>query len=275
MQMQYMVRLLTIFLLLALSFSNVARAEEITQQVTAQQVKVPILAYHRFGPAVNDGMTVKTAEFAAQLKWLKDNGFHVIPLKTLVSYLKGEGPPPPPKSVVITADDGHKSVYTDMAPLVKKYNIPVTLFIYPSAISNASYAMTWEQLQELKKTGLYDIQGHTYWHPNFKREKKKLTPVEYQKLVDMQLNKSKAVLEKKLDIKVDALAWPFGIYNEELENAAQKGGYVCAFSIDGHCASKTYKIMEQPRYLMVTRPNMKAFEAIANSGTQGTGTKTE
>ena len=118
-----------------------------------EQVAVPVLCYHRFGPTVADGMTVTTPVFEAQLKWLQDNGYTVIPLRTLVNYLRGQGPPPPPKSVVITADDAHKTVYSDMLPLVKKYNIPVTLFVYPSAVSNphAPYAMTWEQLNECRK----------------------------------------------------------------------------------------------------------------------------
>ena len=62
-----------------------------------------------------------------------------------------------------------------MLPLARKYNVPVTVFIYPSAISNAKYAMTWDQLRELKRSGLFDFQGHTYWHPNFKRDRKKMT----------------------------------------------------------------------------------------------------
>ena len=62
-----------------------------------EQVSVPVLCYHRFGPTVADGMTVTTPVFAAQLKWLQDNGYTVIPLRTLVNYLRGQGPPPPPK----------------------------------------------------------------------------------------------------------------------------------------------------------------------------------
>ncbi len=108
-----------------------------------------------------------------------------------MDYILGKGPMPSHRSVVISVDDGHKSVYTDMLPLIKKYRIPVTLFLYPSAISNASYAMTWEQIKKLKKTGLFDLQSHTYWHPNFKKDKKKLNPAEYEKFVDMQLKKSK------------------------------------------------------------------------------------
>lgn len=252
-EMQTLMRSLIKIILLSLCFSSIAWAED--------NVKVPVLCYHRFGSSVNDGMTIRTTEFESQLKWLKDNGYTVIPLQNLVRYLRGEGPPPPPKSVVITADDGHKSVFTDMYPLVKKYNIPVTLFIYPSAISNASYAMTWDQLHELQKTGQFDIQGHTFWHPNFKKEKKKLPPAEYQKFVETQLTKSKSILEKKMNTKVDVLAWPFGIYDDELENAAAKAGYLIAFSIDRRCASKSDKMMSQPRYMIVAGPGMKGFAA--------------
>jgi peptidoglycan/xylan/chitin deacetylase (PgdA/CDA1 family) len=83
---------------------------------------------------------------------------------------------------VITADDGHESVFTEMAPLVREYGVPVTLFIYPSAISNAPYAMTWEQLAALDRTGLFGIESHTYWHPNFKTEKRRLSAGAYRAL---------------------------------------------------------------------------------------------
>ena len=223
---------------------------------------IPVLNYHRFGPRVADSMTVTTKVFEAQLQWLADNGYSVIPLKALVDYLRGNGSPPPPKSVVITADDGHKSVYTEMLPIVSRYQVPVTLFIYPSAISNASYALTWDQLKKLKETGLFDIQSHTYWHPNFKKEKKKLSPVAYQQFVREQLEKSKAILERKQGATVDLLAWPFGIYDEELEKAAENAGYVCAFSIDRRHADVNGNIMSQPRYLMVNGDGVEGFAAI-------------
>ena len=256
-----MMRFFAAFLWLAVCFCGPAAAAD-------DQVSVPVLCYHRFGPTVADGMTVKTEVFAAQLQWLKDNGYTVIPLRTLVDYLRGSGPPPPPKSVVITADDAHKTVYSDMLPLVKKYNIPVTLFVYPSCISNASYAMTWEQLKAVQQTGLFDLQGHTFWHPNFKRDKKKLKPAEYVKLVETQLNKSKAVLEKKLGTKIDLLAWPFGIYDDYLEKEAQKSGYVVAFSIDRRHASKSENMMSQPRYLMANGDGTKGFAAIVSGHAQ-------
>jgi len=227
-------------------------------------IRIPILLYHRFGPEISDSMTVTTNVFETQLKYLKDNGYTVIPLRQLVDYALRKRQAPSPRSVVIVVDDGHKSVYTDMLPLIKKYRIPVTLFLYPSAISNASYAMTWEQIKELKKTGLFEFQSHTYWHPNFKKDKKRLSPAEYEKLVQMQLKKSKERLERELGTKIDMLAWPFGIYDDHLAAKAAEAGYVAAFTIERHHASASDNIMMLPRYLMTNTDRGKVFEGIIN-----------
>ena len=226
------------------------------------EVRIPILLYHRFGYSVADSMTVTTPVFESHLKYLKEHGYTVIPLRQFVDYLAKKGPPPTPKSVVIVADDGHRTVYSDMFPLVKRYGIPVTLFIYPSAISNASYAMTWDQLRELSKTGLFDIQSHTYWHPNFRKDKRRMGSDEYGKSVEMQLKKSKERLEKELGGKVDMLAWPFGICDEDLMGRAKADGYVAAFTIERHHASQADNIMALPRYIIVNADREKLFEGL-------------
>jgi peptidoglycan/xylan/chitin deacetylase (PgdA/CDA1 family) len=234
-----------------------------------QPIRVPILLYHRFGSVVSDGMTVKTNAFESELKYISDNGYKVIPLRELVDYYLGRKPVPHPRSVVITVDDGHKSVYTEMFPLVKKYHFPVTLFIYPSAISNAAYAVTWEQLREIKETGLFDFQSHTFWHPNFKKEKKRLKPIEYEIFVGMQLKKSKEKLEKELSVRVDMLAWPFGIYEGDLIQKAMETGYVATFTMERHPASNYDNVMALPRYLMTNGERGRAFESILSDSPKG------
>jgi peptidoglycan/xylan/chitin deacetylase (PgdA/CDA1 family) len=239
-----------------------------------EDCRVPILAYHRFGASVADSMTVKTSVFRSQMEWLRTHDYTVIPLTGLVDYLTGQGPPPPPKAVVITADDGHKTVYSDMLPVVRQYKLPVTLFIYPSAISNASYAMTWDQLKELRQTGLFDIQSHTYWHPNFIKEKSKLTPDGYRSLVEGQLRKSKATLEDRIGNHVDLLAWPFGLFDDALQGEAAKAGYRAAFSIERRHAQRSETVMALPRYLMVNGDGTANFEAIVTGRSVGKGPST-
>lgn len=74
---------------------------------------VPILLYHRFGPIVADGMTITTPVFESHLKFLKEHGYTVIPLRRLVDWYRKKAPAPPAKSVVIVEDDAHKTVYSD------------------------------------------------------------------------------------------------------------------------------------------------------------------
>jgi len=232
-------------------------------------VHVPILLYHRFGPVATDGMTVTTTLFESQLKYLKDNGYEVIPLKELVDYYLGKRQALQPRSVVITVDDGHISVYRDMFPVVRKYHIPVTLFIYPSAISNASYAMTWGQLREMKETGLFDFQSHTFWHPNFKKDKKRLIPAEYENFVAMQLRKSKEKLEKELNVRVNMLGWPFGIYDDDLIRKAKEAGYVATFTMERHPAGTLDNVMALPRYLMTNGDTGRRLVTILADSPRG------
>jgi peptidoglycan/xylan/chitin deacetylase (PgdA/CDA1 family) len=193
----------------------------------------------------------------------------VIPLRRLVDWYRKKTPVPPARSVVIVADDAHKSVYSDMLPLVMKYQVPVTVFVYPSAISNAKYAMTWDQLRDLKKTGLFDIQSHSYWHPNFRQERRKLNPAGFEKLVDMQLRKSREILENELGGPVDMLAWPFGIYDGYLLGRAVAAGYICTLTIERHHAGPGDSVMKLPRYLLVNGDQGRAFARIlAGSGPQ-------
>jgi peptidoglycan/xylan/chitin deacetylase (PgdA/CDA1 family) len=207
-------------------------------------------------------MTVTTTLFESHLKYLRENGYRVIPLREVADYYLGKRGAPHPRSVAITVDDGHISVYSDMFPLVREYQIPVTLFIYPSAISNAPYAMTWGQLREIKGTGLFDFQSHTFWHPNFKKDKRRLTPAEYECFVNMQFRKSKEKLEKELNIRVDMLAWPFGIYDDDLIHKAKEAGYVATFTMDRHPAGTHDHVMALPRYLMTNGERGKTFATV-------------
>ena len=250
--------------LLVFLFVAIPLAQGATQQGMANGARdeVPILLYHRFGPTAADGMTVTTQLFASHLEYLAKNGYTVIPLRKLIDFYLRKIPALPPQSVVIVTDDAHKSVYTDMLPLVRKYSLPVTLFIYPSAVSNATYAMTWDELRALKKTGLFDFQSHTYWHPNFMKERKKLGPADFEKLVDTQLKKPLAKIEQELGTRPDMVAWPFGIYDDYLTGKAREAGYIAAFTIERRRACSQDGLLKLPRYLLINADKGKKFENI-------------
>ena len=258
---QFFSSLLKLFVSILFFSSAYASADNTTS--------VPVLVYHNFDPIKKGIMTLSTHRFEEQMQWLQDNHYHVIPMQELVNYLQGKTNALPSKSVVITDDDGRKSVYTYMLPIVKKFNIPVTLFIYTSVISKEPYALTWEQLKALQQTGLFTIESHTIWHPNFKQEKKHYSEKSYEAMVTKQLAGSKKILDEKLGIHVTLLAWPFGIFDHYVMQQASKVGYTYAFSIKARNAARNEDKMAMPRYMIVQDQSMKMFEAIVKGHAQG------
>jgi peptidoglycan/xylan/chitin deacetylase (PgdA/CDA1 family) len=225
-----------------------------------------ILVYHRFGPVASDSMTVRTSTFRQQLEYLRAHGYTVVPLRAVVGFLRDGTPPLPARAVAITVDDGHRSVFTEMAPVVQEFDVPVTLFVYPSAISNASYALTWEQLHALHLTGKFDIQSHTYWHPNFHTEKRRLTTDGYREFVRLQFVKPREVLRQRLAVDAEQIAWPFGIYDEELIELARESGYVAGFTIERRLVRSSDTIMALPRFLVMDNTVGKLFASILPGG---------
>lgn len=210
---------------------------------------VPILAYHRFDPARAGATTTTVPVLEHQLDWLVAHGYTIVRLRDLVEGWQGRGPAVSGRDAVLTVDDGHESVYTYLYPIIRRRHLPVTLFIYPSAISNAPYALTWAQLAEMENSGLVDIQSHTFWHPDFHKEHAHRTPEDYRAFVDTQLSRSRAVLEKRLGKPVDMLAWPYGIVDPELEAAAAKAGYIAGFAFAGglaHAGTDAFSIPRIP-----------------------------
>ncbi len=224
-------------------------------------VAVPVLVYHRFNPQEAGPTTVKTSTLKSQLAWLAEHGYKIVPLAEVIQFVR-DGRPPEPGAVAITVDDGHRSVFTEMFPVIRQQRIPVTLFIYPSAISRASYALTWDELREMQRSGLVDVQSHTYWHPNFHREKTRRSPADYQAFVAFQLNHSRAVLEQQLGVQVNLLAWPFGIVDPELEQAAAHAGYIAAFAYTGGLVRTRANRFAIPRIAVSDRDRGEALSRL-------------
>src|SRR2546423_179309 len=214
---------------------------------------VSILVYHRVAPVVSNEMTIRPSTLQWQMDYLKEHHYRIVPLRSVVAHLLGTAPAPPPGSVVITIDDGHRSVYTDMLPVLRRLGAPVTLFIYPSAISNASYALTWQQLTELQRTGLFTIESHTYWHPNFKVEHRRLAPDAYREFTTRQMCRSRAVLEQRVGTAPSLLAWPFGVYEDEAIEIARKCGYTAAFTLGARGVTTGTNLMTLPRFLVTDK----------------------
>lgn len=213
--------------------------------------RVPILVYHRFGATAVDSMTVSLTRFQSHLAVLSELGCQVISLHEWVAYRRGERPTLPERAVVLTADDGHRSQAEVLAPALAERGWPVTLFIYPSAISNASYAMTWDQLRQWRRQPGVMIESHTYWHPNLVRERRNMDATAFDRYALTQLTRSKAVLQDKMGQEVSLLAWPFGLSDPGLQQLAHTCGYRAAFALENRSATLSEPLYAVPRHLMV------------------------
>lgn len=242
-------------------FADLASASAAAANETTEAAA--ILVYHRFGQ-VAGSTTVSDAALDEQMAWLAAHA-RVGPLRSVISGLHENPPPAARPCLAITADDGHQSVYTDLYPRILHYRLPVTLFIYPSAISNASYALTWPELKEMAASGLVDVQSHTYWHPNFHQEKARRTPADYRTFVDMQLSRSKQRLESELGGTVNMLAWPFGIYDKELGAAAIRAGYVAGFVLGNRTALPGSDPLGLPRFWIADTDRTSRLAAMLAS----------
>ncbi|MCX7697854.1 MAG: polysaccharide deacetylase family protein, partial [Candidatus Goldbacteria bacterium] len=117
---------------------------------------INVLCYHKFYNVdeVIDGkkkdlFSISSEIFEEHLKFLKENGYNVISMKEYLSFLDGVGSIPD-NSVIITIDDGYKSVYDIAFPLLKKYGYPATIYIY-SVFFGGKNNLNEENIKEMSK----------------------------------------------------------------------------------------------------------------------------
>lgn len=234
-------------------------------QARSAAKSLPILTYHRFSDTATDSMTVRTSLFRAHLRLIERLKCNVIPLQDWVDFRCGRRTAIPERSVVLTADDGHRSQFEVMAPLLASYGWNMTLFIYPSAISNARYAMTWAQVHDMTRSRQYALGSHTYWHPNLIRERGRMGLASYRRFVAKQLTGSKDELQQRCGQPVSLLAWPFGLCDADLMAQAAECGYQAAYALGNRPATAHDELYAEPRFLMVDGFSERRLEALLTS----------
>lgn len=211
---------------------------------------VPVLAYHKFSRnGAPDAMTVREADFEAQMRYLRENGYRVIPLDDLFEFLQFRRQIPA-RSVVITFDDGWRSVYDIAWPILKKYGYPATLFVYTDLIVGSRETLSWEQVRELSRNG-FDIQCHSKTHRYLGRKDRKESFRNYFEAVRTELEESSRIIRKHTGREVKYLAYPYGDTNALVEAMTRREGYRLAFTVERESApffSDDYRIGREMIY---------------------------
>jgi peptidoglycan/xylan/chitin deacetylase (PgdA/CDA1 family) len=190
---------------------------------------IPILAYHRFAENCSSPLCMPAKTFELQMRYLKENGYHVITAEELVAFL-GYRRGLPKKSVLITMDDGYRSVYNIAYPILNKYGFRATLFIYTSFVGVSKMAITWDQLKEMKAKG-FAIGSHTIYHSDLTNPKEGESEQEHILRIKEELNGSKKIIDQKLGQDTYFLAYPFGYYDQRSIQMAKEAGYKLAMSV--------------------------------------------
>lgn len=184
---------------------------------------IPILCYHRLGGAVSK-MSVAAAQFEAQIAWLVDNGYRVVRLADLGEFLAGRKPLPQ-RSVVLSFDDGYASFYRHAYPVLKKYGLPATVFVYTDFIGGRE-ALSWAQMQEMHASGLVDLQSHSKSHRNLTEMRPGESEERYRASLDTELRLPRELLQRRLaGLAVHQLAYPYGDADGTVIEAAARNGY--------------------------------------------------
>ncbi|MCI8590377.1 MAG: polysaccharide deacetylase family protein [Clostridiales bacterium] len=117
------------------------------------------------------------------------------------------------KSIMITFDDGYLDNYTTMFPIIKKYNVKVTIFLITDMIGHPEH-MTEEQIKEMADSGLVKFESHTATHPS-------LPNLNEQQLIK-EFEKSITKIEELTGQKVTALAYPGGKFDQNVIDVAER-----------------------------------------------------
>jgi len=189
---------------------------------------VPILTYYGFSKNKTDEQTVSETNFKEQMQYLKDNGYRVIGLDQFLDFLDFKTQIPE-KSVVITFDDGRRSLYDIAFPVLKDYGFRAVLFIRTDFIGGKD-AVSWEQLREMAENG-FDIQSKAKTHRDMTRLNKGESFEEYFKAVQMEIVQSKQIIEKRLNHPCQYLAYPYGKSNHLVSALLKKEGFRAAFTL--------------------------------------------
>ncbi len=189
-----------------------------------QLKNLAILNYHKISAQADIGLTARHPDdFRNDLKLIRDLGF-----KTITFYdLLNNTPPSDQKLLMLTFDDGYKSVKEYALPIMKEYDFTGVVYMPTAYIGktndwdvqfgNKKYWHLDEQdLKELAVKG-FEIGSHGIWH-------RALTGLSVTECFN-ELHQSKQTLEEIVEKPVVSVSYPFGQFNKQILALSQRAGY--------------------------------------------------
>ena len=194
-----------------------------------------VLTYHSINDKKNDLTSdiyqISPIKFQEHIDGLINKSIQFKNLKNLFDDKPG---------ILITFDDGYKSICKLGIDYLIKNKISALLFVCPKFIElDHNDYINKDDLKKLLDSGFVEIGSHSFDHV-------RLTECNDEKL-EYQLNQSKFWLEKNLSIKIESISYPFGDTDERVENYALKAGYKYGFTTKFNSLEKTKNNLRIPR----------------------------
>jgi peptidoglycan/xylan/chitin deacetylase (PgdA/CDA1 family) len=181
---------------------------------------VPILLYHHISnDQPGNRYYVPVATFEQQMQWLHDHGYTAITVSQLVNVLL-KGGPLPARPVAITFDDGNEDVYQNALPILQRFGYPATFYIIVTWVGVQDY-VTMDQLKDLIGDG-WEIGSHTMNHVDLTKD---------HSVINNEMAHSRTTLGKDLGIKINTIAYPFGMVDPTVAEKASAYGYLAGMGL--------------------------------------------
>jgi peptidoglycan/xylan/chitin deacetylase (PgdA/CDA1 family) len=220
---------------------------------------VRVLCYHDLQEKAGNLYETSVADFRTQLQALRDQGFQTITNRELADYLGGVKDIPE-RPVLITFDDGNKSVLTAAKPVLDEFGFRANLFLITDSVGGKGN-LTWDDAKQLAAAG-WDVGSHTAGHSNLTKRGKQESAQQHPERIRREIATSYARLEEKIGTPPAALAYPFGNYDATCIKACQEAGYRLAYSIDPGAVDQQSDPWRLPRKMIVNGTSQRTFARL-------------
>jgi outer membrane protein assembly factor BamB/peptidoglycan/xylan/chitin deacetylase (PgdA/CDA1 family) len=241
----------------------VAARLRLPASLPARTLSLPILMYHRVRtsppgtPEITRRLTVTTADFASQMRWLEGHGYHAVSQRQVFDAL-ARGTPLPRKPVAITFDDGYEDVLLNAAPVLARLRMPATAYVITERIMGPEdFFLRWPELRKLERLGVA-IGSHTTTHADLRTLSTAAALAE--------LRNSRLALERGLGHPVQWLAYPFGSEDARIAALARQAGYVLAVTTNWGGEQSARAPLELRRYRILDTTGVAGLASILGGG---------
>lgn len=189
-----------------------------------KQKGASILMYHSVGDS-SILFNVLPTDFKKQMDYLYKHKYRVIKLKNLIEKIKNKEKIEA-KTVALTFDDGYKENYGSAFSVLKKYNFPATIFLvssYMGAKFNGLEVLNWQEIREMKNSGLIDFGFHSHTHP------RNIDNLDKEKFLE-EINKSKEILKEINPVMV--FAYPRGKFTDKQVSILKQNNFVAGLTVE-------------------------------------------